>query len=51
MSVGRLCIIDLYVLSRAHWPNVAQTGIIVVVVIICVIVAVVVDVLQRNLGF
>ena len=34
--------------ARAHWPNVAQTDLIVVVVIIGVVVAVVVDVSQRN---
>ena len=37
--------------ARAHWPNVAQTDLNVVVVIIGVVVAVVVDVLQRNREF
>ena len=35
----------------AHWPNVAQTDLIVVVVIIGVVVAVVIDELRRNWRF
>ena len=41
----------MYVREHAHWPNVGQTDIIVVVVIIGVVVAVVVDVLRRNWEF
>ena len=42
----------MYVRAHAHWPNDAQTDLIVVVVIIGVlVVAVVVDVLRRNWEF
>ena len=46
-----MCTLDMYVRAHAHWPNVAQIDLIVVVVIIGVVVAVVVDVLRRNWEF
>ena len=46
-----LCTLDLFVRARAHWLNVAQTDLNVVVVIIGVIVAHVVAVLQKYRRF
>ena len=43
--------LDLYVRARAHWPNVAQTDLNVVVVIIGVVVAKVVVVLRKYRRF
>ena len=46
-----LCTLDLYVRARAHWPNVTQTDLNVVVVIIGVVVAKVVAVLRTYRRF
>ena len=43
--------LDLYVRARAHWPNVAQIDLTVVVVIVGVVVAVIVDMLRRYCCF
>ena len=41
----------MYVRARAHWPNVAQIDLTVVVVIVGVVVAVIVDMLRRYCCF
>ena len=41
----------MYVRARAHWPNVAQIDLTVVVVIVGVVVAVIVDMLRRYFCF
>ena len=43
--------LDLYVRACAHWPNVAQIDLTVVVVIVGVVVAVIVDMLRRYCCF
>ena len=41
----------MYVRARAHWPNVGQIDLTVVVVIVGVVVAVIVDMLRRYCCF
>ena len=46
-----MCMLDMYVRAHAHWPNVAQTDLNVVVIIIGVVVAKVVAVLRKYRQF